>query len=89
MKKVSNLIILGSIGLIFIGMIIFVISLSTNDWDFGKFNPTNISTNTYQVEDYFNNIVIEETSCDINIVYSENSFCNVVAEEIENLSHIV
>lgn len=89
MKKVSNLIILGSIGLIFIGMIIFVISLSTNDWDFGKFNSENISTNTYQVEDYFNNIVIEEASCDINIVYTENSSCNVVAEEKENVSHIV
>lgn len=89
MKKVSNLIILGSIGLIFIGMIIFVISLSTNDWDFGKFNSENISTNTYQVEDYFNNIVIEEANCDINIVYTENSSCNVVAEEKENVSHIV
>ena len=40
MKKITNFIILGSIVLLFVGMIIFVVALSTNKEGTGFFNTS-------------------------------------------------
>ena len=89
MKKITNLIILGSIALILTGMIIFVVSLSINKWDFGAFDSGNILTNTYNVEEEFNNIIIEESECDINIIYKESESTSVSLKELSNRQHII
>lgn len=87
MKKITNFIILCSIALILTGMIIFVVSLSINKWDFGAFDSGNILTNTYNVEDEFNNIIIEESECDIDIIYKESESTSVSLKELSNSLH--
>lgn len=89
MKKLVNVIILSSVFLILAGMIIFVIVLSVNKWDFGKFSIGSISINTYQIEEEFSDIMIEETTCNIDFVYVENDTCKVIAEEYSNILHLV
>lgn len=89
MKKFVNIIILSSVFLILAGMIMFVIVLSVNKWDFGKFSIGSVSTNTYQIEEEFSNIMIEETTSDIDFVYVEDGNCKVVAKEYSKVSHLV
>ena len=87
MKKLTNLLILGSIFLIIIGMIIFVVTLSINKWDFTTLHPTTISTNTYEITDDFTNITIDESECDLDIVYITEGVS--VVKEVSNKLHIV
>ena len=89
MKKITNFIILGSIVLIFVGMIIFVVALSTNKEGTGFFNNGTIVTNTYKVDEDFNNIIIEESVCDINIIYKESDSTSINLKELSNIQHII
>ena len=89
MKKITNFIILGSIVLIFVGMIIFVVALSTNKEGTGFFNNGTIVSNTYKVEEDFNNITIEESVCDINIIYKESESTSINLKELSNVQHII
>ena len=89
MKKIINFIIIGSIVLVFAGMIIFVVALSTNKEGTGFFNNGTIVSNTYKVDEDFNNIIIEESVCDINIIYKESDSTSVISKELSNIQHII
>lgn len=89
MKKIINFIIIGSIVLVFAGMIIFVVALSTNKDGTGFFNNGIIVSNTYKVDEDFNNIIIEESVCDINIIYKESDSTSVNLKELSNIQHII
>lgn len=89
MKKIINFIIIGSIVLVLAGMIIFVVALSTNKEGTGFFNNGTIVSNTYKVDEDFNNIIIEESYCDINIIYKESDSTSVISKELSNIQHII
>lgn len=89
MKKITNLVILGSVLLILTGMVMFVITLSINKWDFKTFVSGSVSTNTYEITDKISNIIIDESECDINIIYTDDETSKVVVKEESNRLHIV
>ena len=89
MRKFTNFIILGSIFLIFVGMLIFVITLSINKWDFNVFSSSNVITNTYELTDEFYNIEIEESTCDVNITYINEGVSKIIAKEYTNRVQVI
>ena len=72
------------------GCSLFVISMSNIKWDFSKLDNTTYITQTYEINDDFNNISIESTTSDIEILSSEDEskvevYCN---ENQENKVHV-
>lgn len=75
--------------LIIIGFILFCIAMSLYDWDFKKLNTVKFETNTYEIAEQFDEILIDTTVSDIVIVPSEDYNCKVVCFEMENVKHSV
>ena len=75
--------------LVVLGLILFVVAMSKNDWDFSKLSTITYQTNTHTVTEAFQNISMETDIADIAIVPSEDRTCRVVCHEAENMQHIV
>lgn len=70
--------------LIVLGSIIFVIAMSLNGWDFTKLNTSNYKTNTYDINQDFNNISFETEFVNIEFNLSNDGKCKVGCFEDEN-----
>ena len=81
------LIIAGSF-LIF-GLIMFVIVMSINGWDFSKLGASKFVTNTHEIDSRFDSLSIDTDTADIYILPSTDGACRVEAYEMENAKHSV
>ena len=89
MEKINKLFIIGSILLIFTGCILFVVALSKNNWNLELFSTGSKVVNSYEINDEFENILIDDSVSNIKIEYIEDDKNKVVIEEVSNRLHTV
>ena len=75
--------------LIILGVLLFVIVMTINHWDFTKLSTVKSVTNEHSVTDTFHNIKIKTKVSDVEFALSEDSTCKIVCYEQENVTHSV
>ena len=70
-----------SSSLSFIGAMAFI------NWDFGKLSNAKYETNTYDINQSFENLSVDGETDAISFVLSEDKKCRVVCHELENMKH--
>lgn len=75
--------------LILAGILTFTVIMSLNHWDFQDLSTVKYETREYTFEEDIQDISIETTTSDIQILPSEESTCKVVCYEQEKLTHSV
>lgn len=75
--------------LIGIGGILFAGVMMAQNWDFLKIQTTKFETNTYTVQDPYNNISINIDTTDLMILPTEKTETSVVCFEQEKVKHTV
>lgn len=81
MKKAKKIAIIVAVSMIAVGMISSVSALAVMDFDFTKVDTMEWTTNTYTIEDDFENISIEGREAAVSLVPSEDGSCKVVCTE--------
>ena len=89
MRKSTTMIGLGIGGiLILLGALLLVIVMSANQWNFMKLSNVSYETNTYELEDDFENILIKGNTADIQFLKSEDGKTKVVCHENAKTPHL-
>lgn len=88
MSKTTIWIIIAS-AFVVIGIILFVLVLATNNWDFSKLSTSKFVENSYVITEDFKNISINTETADISFVVTNNGKCRVDCYEEENNKHSV
>lgn len=89
MSKATIIFLVIAVALIFIGGVIIICAVTANDWDFKKFGNEKYETNTYEIDEAFDNISINTDISDISFVPGDGKLCKVVCYEIKNMNHTV
>ncbi|MBO4653266.1 MAG: DUF4097 family beta strand repeat protein [Lachnospiraceae bacterium] len=69
------------------GLIVFVVMMSANGWDFSKLNTVIHTEDTHTFTEEFHTISLDTNSGDVTILPSENGTCTVVCKYPEKWSH--
>ena len=80
---------IGATVLIATGMIIFVIVMSLNNWDFRKLSTVEYHSGIYYISEEFIDVYVKTNIADVNFEISENGECEVTVYEQENMRHTV
>lgn len=75
--------------LVFVGLIIFFLAMSAINWDFSRLSNIKYETNTYEIDEDFNNISIDTKTADIQFIPSSDGKCKVTCFEEEKVNHTV
>ena len=75
--------------LIVIALVIFVLAMALNKWSFKNFSNQKYTTNTYEITENFENIIIDITTADIKILPSADDKCKIEAYEEIDRTHKV
>lgn len=75
--------------LVIIGLILFTVAMSLYNWDFNKLSTVKHEINTHEITEDFNELLINTTTSDIELVPSEDSSCKVICYETDNINHSV
>lgn len=75
--------------LVVIGLILFVVVMTVNNWDFTKLSTAKYVTNTYEISEAFQNLTLESDTADIRFVKSDDGSCRVVCLEAQKEKHTV
>mgnify|MGYP003298264763 CR=1 FL=1 len=75
--------------LIVFGIVLFVVSLASNNWDISQLNTGNLQSNTYSIAQDFQNISVRTDTTDVILVPSDNGICRVECNEQKNMQHLV
>lgn len=78
-----------AIGMMVLGVVLFVIVGIMVGFDFMKLDTANYVTNTYEITDAFHDIAVECITVDVTIRPSVDGKCRVVCYEQEKVSHRV
>lgn len=89
MKKSKKILIITAVAMLIIGCLIAFLALLSFNFDFSKINTVNPLTETYDVDESFQNINIEDTECDVNLIPAENEECIVICNESDKIRHSV
>ncbi len=89
MKSAVKIWLVIAASLVFSGLILFIIAMYANGWDFKKLSTEKYSTNTYDISEEFNNIEINTDTADIIFALSNNGKCEVICYEQKNSAHTV
>lgn len=81
MKKAKKIAIIVALAMIGVGLIISVSTLAVMDFDLTQVDTMEWETNTYTIEDKFENISIEGREAAVSLVPSEDGSCKVVCTE--------
>ena len=85
--KNNKKILIFSVILMIIGSLIFVVSMSINKWDFTKFGISKYETNTYEITQAFEDIIINSDTFDIKFESTNDNKCKIVCFEEEKYKH--
>lgn len=88
MKKKTVVLIVAA-SLVVLGMIVSVVGLAAMGFDFSKLGTGKSVTNTYEVDEAFENISIDNTQCDITLLPSTDGKFKAVCTSLENITHEV
>lgn len=75
--------------LIISGLIVFVIAMSANNWDFSKLSTVKYVDNTYQITEDFISLSLKTDTADIHFAPSDDGSCRVHCHELEKAMHSV
>lgn len=75
--------------LILLGFILFIVSMSLNNWNINSSSTIKYETKTINVTEPFNNIYITSNTADIDFVLSTDKSCKVVYTEEKNMEYEV
>lgn len=89
MKRATKVWLVIAVSLILIGCIIFVGVMSMFKWNFSKLSTVEYETNTYEINEAFNDISITTDTADILFVVSEDGKCRVECYEEKKARHSV
>ncbi len=87
-KRMMGWIIAGAT-LVLLGGIIFVGAMSAMNWDFAKLSTSSYETNTHQIKEDYNDILIDIDTADITFAASNNGKTTVVCHEDSKAKHSV
>lgn len=89
MSKATIICIVTAFSLIMIGGIIIISVISASNWDYKKFGNEKYETNTYEINESFENISIDTDITDVSFLPGDGKICKVVCYEIRNMNHSV
>ncbi len=89
MRKATKIWLITATSLVLMGIIIFGGVMTMLKWNFKKLSTVKHETNTYEINEEFNNISIDTNTADIIFVPSDNEKCKVVAFEEKKVKHSV
>lgn len=75
--------------LVIIGSIVLGVVMMFLKWDFTKLSTVEYETNTYEITEDFNDILIDTNTAEIEFILSENENCKVVCYEETKAKHSV
>lgn len=75
--------------LVILGLGLFAVAMSANQWDFTQLSTMEYETNTHRVSETFRSISMETDTADICFIPSEDGSCRVVCTESEKTPHTV
>ncbi len=81
--------ILLALALLCSGLLVFVITMSVNGWDFHTLDTGNYQTTSHEISEDFNEIFVESDTADVVFLPSEDGKTKVVCYEEENLKYSV
>lgn len=81
--------IITAFALIAFGMLVLIMALSSVGWDFSKLGTGNYETNSYEITEDFENILIETDTANVTLIPSFDGKCSVVCYEQSNVKHSV
>ena len=70
-----------ALGLIVIGLLVLLIPLAANNWNFAALDPHKYETNTHTVTEDFAAISIDTSISDLTVLPSEDGTCRVQVED--------
>lgn len=87
MKKTTKKWLAAAACLVVLGLIIVAGIMAAYDWDFTKLSTVRYETNTYKIQDRFDNISIHADTADLQIVPTDDGHCSIVCFEEEKAKH--
>ena len=87
MKKSTKIWVVLAFFFIILGSVMFVSVLAVNNWDFSKTGSVKYQSNTYEIEENFDNISIFSDTADVVFKYHDSEKCKVVLFEEEKINH--
>ena len=89
MRKTTKIWLVMAASLVVIGLIMFAAVMSIYKWDFAKLSTGKYETNTYEINEEFNNLSINTDTADIIFALSDEGKCRVECYEEEKAKHSV
>ncbi|MBR2023757.1 MAG: DUF4097 family beta strand repeat protein, partial [Clostridia bacterium] len=89
MKKIEKIWWTVGIALVSLGLILFIIVMSVNAWNFSALSTTKMQTREYTLTQDFNAISIDVETADVTFVKTDDGTKKVVCYEEENRAHAV
>lgn len=89
MSKSSKIWCVTALFLIFTGLLIFAGVMTMLKWDFKKLSTVNYVTNTYDISESFDSILIDTRTSDVKVLKSKDESCSVVCHDQKSIKHSV
>ena len=89
MSKASKIWLIMATSLTAIGMILFIIAMSINDWDFSKLSAEEYYSTIYYIPEKFENINVNTKAADVSFMISSEDKVEVLVNEQEKVRHTV
>lgn len=89
MKKSKKIALIVATILVAVGLAVFFGAVAAMDFDFTKLNTVSLQTSTYEIEDAFHHIAIDEAGCDVNFYLSDDGTCKVICRDSEYITYTV
>lgn len=71
------------------GVVLFIVSLTINHWDFTNLNTVESETNIYEIRENFSSLSLDTDTADILFAVSDDGSCRVECYENKNAKHSV
>lgn len=88
MKRAEKIWLTVAVSFILVGLFIFIGALVVLDFDFSKISTEKYVTNTYVINESFNNISINVATTEIEFKRSNDGKCRIECHEEEKIKHI-
>lgn len=89
MSKKAKTSLIAAAALIVIGLGLFCIVMTVYHWDFSRLNTEKFETNTYEISEDFDRIILNSDTSDILFAASDRDICSVICYEPESTKHSV
>lgn len=85
MNKVKKIFLISAAGMIVAGLIIAIVSMAFVKFDFTQLDTQDWQTNTYEIEEEFENIEIHGSETDVKLLPATDGVCKVVCTENDTI----